>query len=454
MKKTNKKLTSLPIAALCLLGIVPAYATVLPNVAVYPKITIPSGTVPAQCVSYKLSKAYVNLLNCYLNDPSNTKIADQIEWRFGGQWLKYKQWPATMRHQLAMAFQNTILWYDSGMVNYPGTLVPEPPVNVEASAVANGVHGQTVFDEQNTVLPLYLGQVALTLSAEIYAWVPWSIKNYINANSASPALAVLMNHEFSLRGYVDAAGVEHILGLGPTHTAAHSNAITAFKFLKTNNLIGPTRVDTIGRVLNWARWNLGHMYGAYTSQNFYNYWQYWGVTPVARIIEGTINNDPVAGPYKGIKVHWTQGCYGTTGFLVMVMKAVNIPVATASVGYHQAPYFIGEDLYLSHGDDPYNSLAKSNRPATELLIDKATYQAWFPANDQAAGDLNVGRKVLEQNIKYPSPELVNIYYQDWQAGVSHANGQVYPYFSKWYTVAQLESLGLWTRLDAAIYQMQ
>lgn len=161
-------------------------------------------------------------------------------------------------------------------------------------------------------------------------------------------------------------------------------------------------MDTIDRVLDWTRWNLGHMFGAYTAQNYYNYWQYWGNPPVSRMLEGTYTADAVPNEFKGLQ-RWTQGCYGTTAFMIWVFKAANIPVTHAAVGYHQAPYFIAEKLYLSHGDDPYTSLSKSKRPAKELLINETTYQAWFPANDVKAADKNVGRQVLERNILYPSP---------------------------------------------------
>ena len=51
--------------------------------------------------------------------------------------------------------------------------------------------------------------------------------------------------------------------------ATPGNAINTFKFLKTNNLIGTTRIDTIGRVLDWARNNLEHFNGTfYTAKLF------------------------------------------------------------------------------------------------------------------------------------------------------------------------------------------
>ena len=37
-----------------------------------------------------------------------------------------------------------------------------------------------------------------------------------------------------------------------------------------------------------------------------------------------------------------------------------------------------ENLYLDHGDDPYNLDFKSTGlPAVDLLIDEATYESWF-----------------------------------------------------------------------------
>ena len=45
---------------------------------------------------------------------------------------------------------------------------------------------------------------------------------------------------------------------------------------------------------------------------------------------------------------------------------------------HELAYFVTENLYLDHGDDPYNANVKnSNSLILSLLIDEATYKAWF-----------------------------------------------------------------------------
>src|SRR5262249_24224152 len=192
-------------------------------------------------------------------------------------------------------------------------------------------------------------------------------------------------------------------GFCTVQTATPGNAISTFKFLKANNLIGPTRMETINRVLDWARNNLWHMGNALNFTNYNNYFQYWGQPPVSRIIAGTTSTDPLAPYWWGAPHHWTAGCFGSTGFYMWIFKARNIPVDAVSVGWHQAPWFAGEHMYLDHGDDPYSQLSKTNFPMSMLLIDKPTYDAWFPQNNPDAGDKNVGRRLIDVSMSYASP---------------------------------------------------
>ena len=64
-----------------------------------------------------------------------------------------------------------------------------------------------------------------------------------------------------------------------------------------------------------------------------------------------------------------------------VLRVVNIPVEPVGVSGHTAPWFVSEDLFLRHGDDPYNALSKAGYPATYLLVSRDVYEAWFAANN-------------------------------------------------------------------------
>ncbi|MCX6604225.1 MAG: hypothetical protein NTV52_11585 [Acidobacteria bacterium] len=395
--------------------------------------TIPSGIIPSSCKTVPST----SLLSCYLNHPSNNLIQNFIQGPYSPSLGSWKNWPAWAKNDLNIAYLNTVAWYNSGMQNYPGTLVQDPPPSTNEAAYAAGIESRSMLDPNTTAWQIYIGHTALTLAAEIHGWVPWSIHNF-----NSLGLSNLLDHGF---------GATNLPGVFPIQSATPGNAITVFKFMKQNNLIGATRSETIDRFLTWCRWNLSHMYGDYTVAQYYRYWQYWGKPPVSRILAGTFSQDPaIPTEYQNLQ-HWTQGCYGTTALMIWVFKTINIPVKQASVGYHLAPYFISEGMYLTHGDDPYNGYSRTlPRPIRDLLINETTYQAWFPSNDVVAADKNVGRRVVELNMKYPSDDLAKTHAFDKMMGRTRANGSVFETMGRFYTMAQLDASGFWTRLESVI----
>lgn len=138
---------------------------------------IPSGQVPVNCRRVAPSE----LLACYLNDPTNFQVQYRIKWRFNKETSdvpNWKDWPAWAKQDLNAAYLNTVAWYNGGMNGYPGTLPPDPAVNLNEAAYIAGQSGQTVLDDAKSAWPLYIGYVALTLASEIHGWVPWSIHNY------------------------------------------------------------------------------------------------------------------------------------------------------------------------------------------------------------------------------------------------------------------------------------
>jgi hypothetical protein len=211
-------------------------------------------------------------------------------------------------------------------------------------------------------------------------------------------------------------------------------------------------------MLDWCRWNLSHYLGSFTPQNAEYHWQYRGKAPVRRIIEGTLLLDPQYAAGFPTPKHWTPGCWGTSGFLRSLLRVVNIPVIPKVCGCgHIVPYFVGAGRYLSHGDDPYNALAKANFPADLLLLDEGTFANWFPFDpndpqnpaDQATACQNVGRRVIDLAVWHISDALLYYYCADKANGLDHASGQVFALFSPHgYTVAGLEATNLWERLAA------
>jgi hypothetical protein len=256
-------------------------------------------------------------------------------------------------------------------------------------------------------------------------------------------------------GYV-LAGRKSLEGVTPSHPTF------TFSFLKQNNLIAPTALETIGRVVGWCR-KLRHYMGAFTAQNAEYHWQYRGFPPVRRILEGTLLVDPQYAPSYPTPQHWTEGCAGTSAFLRSLLRAVNIPVLPMTSGCgHKVPYFMayGPSLangrYLSHGDDPYDALV-GNYPADMLLLDEATFKSWFPydpndpqnQDNSATACQNVGRRVVDLAVWHFSDQLLFYYCSDKFNGLNHASGQVFAVFEKYgYTVADLEATDLWERLEA------
>ncbi len=365
-----------------------------------------------------------------------------------------------MKAQLRQAWVDARAWHANGMTNFTGTFVAVPPPNQDY-AQDGAPYFRTVLDAQTQAWPLYLATVAHSLAAEIGGWVPWSLRDY-----SPEALEQILSGFGMFRhdtndgsswdsdhpgGYVLGGNMsrEHVTPSHPTFT---------YPFLVQNNLVGPGAVDTIARVLDWCRWNLSHYLGSFTPQNAEYHWQYRGAAPVRRIIEGTLLLDPQHAAGFPTPKHWTPGCWGTSGFLRSLLRAVNIPVIPKVCGCgHIVPYFVGAGRYLSHGDDPYNWLAKANYPAELLLLDEATFASWFPfdPNDaqnpanQATACQHVGRRVIDLAVWHIGEALLFYYCQDQANGLDHAGGQVFALFAPHgYTVADLEATNLWERLAA------
>jgi len=411
--------------------------------------TTPSGIIPPACKS--IADHANLLLPCYLNDPSDSDIAFAVRWCFStkvASCLSWDKWPASAQEALVLAFVRTVDWYNNGMTNYAGPLPPDPPPNPNQFGFSQtGLESNL---DPNDAFAIYIGHVAVSLAAEIYQWVPWGLHDYFGNVQALHTLIdgdLLFNRNLT-NGLVFPVVLD----------ATPGNAINTFKFLKTNNLIGTTRLDTIGRVLDWARNNLEHFDGPFSPQNFFYNWQYWGYPPVSRVIQGTPNLNPQwQGTILASPHHWTAGCPGTSAFLAWVLRVVNIPVKPVGVAGHTAPWFISEDFFLSHGDDPYNALSKANYPATYLLITRDDYEVWFGPNNTKPiiySDQNVGRKPVDLAVHYPTSNwILYRYCDDLANNRDHASGRVYNetfnVINSAYTVTLLEELGLWDRLAEA-----
>lgn len=392
-------------------------------------------------------------MDCWLS--AHPKIAEAIRWEFavpggnpGGK--AWPQWPAEERKKLRQAYKNVVIWYQNGMIGYPDPsfLVLEPAPNMEAPWVIQGVSGYTVFAPEDA-WRLYIGYVALTLAAEINAWVPWSIRAY-NEQALGDLLTAYEGPQYR-RWFIFATNNgpnnSHYPGYINKMGVTPANATYAFKFLKDNGLLGGTAKQTILKLLKWSQ-GLSHTIGPLTPQSFFYHFQHWGAPPVSRTIEGTVITDPQYVNSFPTPRHWTAGCSGTSAFLVSILRAANIPAERVSAGNHTTIRFTHQKRYLSHGDDPYDQTAE-DYPMEELLIDSQTYQIWFPGNDDEKADGNVGRQVVKLALTYPGALLVEAYCDDLANKRSHARGKVYgTYIKPYYALEYVESVGFWTHLAA------
>jgi hypothetical protein len=357
-------------------------------------------------------------------------VCNALVWETSSGIQRYTDWSSNRKRQLQHAVELALINRSLGLT--------DPPPN--AANPADDASATTVLAEDHA-WPLFKTYVAKSLAVEIGRFVPWSILGY-----SDEELALLLDSremfQWSSRydGYQIDGNQGRVIPAPPEHTSA---------FLISSGLIANRRVDTIGNVLNWCRENMVHFSGRATTANLEDQWQYRGYPPVSRVIAGT----PFTGhPEYGVR-HRTAGCRGTTGFLRAVLRVVNIPVAATHACGHAMPHFVNENMYLTHGDDPYNAFAKATPPypARELLIPQSTFDAWLgsgASEDERCN--NIGRRVYELALTYLPDRLLHTRCTDIATGLPRSESGVLDAFDRYYTLAELEEVDLWERLDSKI----
>jgi hypothetical protein len=397
-------------------------------------------------------------------------IKNAITWNkpaqcLGGLPVKFSDWSLGQKDHLAIRFAQI-----SERSTYP-ELPDVPPADVLLSE--SGRVRATLINPVSA-WEYYTAYLAQTLQVELSGEVPWSITNYsadeldtlLNSRSLIEFLYLVDDNPVPIDNYAILKfgfGVDSIANHGPV---TYGDPVRIHDFLQNNNLIGSTPRLTVGLVLDWCRNNLRHYVGVDrdtglndqdTPANNVRHWGFEGYAPVERIISGTVNQQY---PELGT-CHWTPGCWGTTAFLRTLLRTVNIPGERQIIGdpkselHATCGFHLGNEIaYLSHGDDPYNTLTKATPPypAGELLIDQQQFDNWFgPAVPDPNKTLNVGRRPLELAIKYLSDCLLADYCDDQANGTDHTHGKVYKNFASCYGVTDLEkNQDLWNRMDIKI----
>ena len=348
-------------------------------------------------------------LDCWLNDHPN--VAASIQWQFTFVGSAYdvpasakSPWPSwsnAEKQELVAAYQAAWTWLYSQPMPFANLneAIAYPPVNENDTTTPTDSPYTAVTEAY--ARDLYLRWIGLSLAVEIGGHVQWSVTGY----TAEQLQILFDSASFVSRRpdstYVVCSGnpghanyVHRKDNLGGSLIAPPRFTLA---FLRNASLVGTTRAATIATLLNWCRDNLVHFYGSADYGTMDQHWQYRGLPPITRVIGGTVSTYPGA---MTTSEHWTAGCHGTCGFLRNVLRSVNVPVQLLRVCGHGQARFLTEGTYLDHGDNPYNlDFKASGLPASDLLIDEATYTTWFGTtldnHDTPAACPNVGRRVTE-----------------------------------------------------------
>jgi len=357
-------------------------------------------------------------------------IGASIVWINRGNPISYNDWPSALKDDLQTAVY--------------GLLNNQNPFGL------SGVPDLVIFDYDRygivdrTAWIYYVSYVAQSITAEIKKLIPWSLDE-LNLTS----LSVLFDSREMLTYYTsfDVYQFKYVTPGSPEYV---------YKFLEDNALIGQTRTETISRILEWCK-NLTHYsYSPGDDQNsaYYATWQYYGEPPVKRTIEGTVRTPP---GNQGLK-HFTRGCHGTVQFIRTLLQTLNIPTKYERIEGHAIPHFVHEDLYMSHGDDPYGGCMKCNDvviPAEELLFGNSEYQSRFGSQLSPEERLkNIGFKPTILAVQYLSLCLLNKRCE--ANAMGYNNQECYTYMADYmdidneYTFEELNNMNFWNLLDNKI----
>jgi hypothetical protein len=313
--------------------------------------------------------------------------------------VAWSNWSASQKTDLDQAYLDVITWINQGAPQVTmtdgslgSTALTDRPWNIHPSA-SDPNSSSLVIVEKAYMWKLYLAHVAFSLMLETSHQVSWSVTDYPDAtlkwifDSASMGW---YNANFSgfMLGTYDNAGLPALrTDTRPRTTFADPR--WTYPWLRQAGIVGATRLTTIGRTLDWMRQNMTHFFGSESIGADLAIWQYNGYSPLSRIVNGTIDSNT---PSYGVR-HWTAGCHGSTGFMNAALRVVNIPVQPIWVCGHELVYFMSEDKYMDHADDPYNANVRaSSSSSLLLLIDSATWRSRFGV-DETINFLNLSDPV-------------------------------------------------------------
>jgi hypothetical protein len=308
----------------------------------------------------------------------------------------------------------------------------------EAAPAATGRASGTAYP-RNLAWRIFIGHIAQSIAVESARRVPWTLM------ALTPLERAVF---FDSRSFFRPSGSLYSPQVTTDGYLTHGDPVLTFRFLRGLGVLGPDSRTVIDTMLEWTHANMIHFLNNLDPANCVNHWGYSGYPPVAAVISGTRRTS------DGEFSHWSAGCWGLTAFVRAVLRTANIGVALNVGGRHAQPHFLRDDVFLSHGDDPYTQTTYTTPPypMSLLPISRAQHTAWYgPGVPAATAEANVSRRTAELAIDHPeSLYLMRVRCRDIAAGTAHAGSNVYAEFSAYYSVAELEARTLWERIDAAI----
>jgi hypothetical protein len=383
-------------------------------------------------------------------------VAASITWHFGkGQVPAFAEWPGPFKERLRAAFVRAWNGEPSGLIDPPPNQYP-----------AKDDESPTTIFRAEDAFALYAALTATSLAQEIGRRLPWSVTNYDRTSLET----LFSGHlQFDLQpggGYRLNFGLSIDIGIN----AVPAPPEVALQFLRANNILGRDRRETIVNIVRWCRDYLTHFIGrsgTYTREAD-EVFQYRGQVPVSRVIRGTIyTGEMIPRTDYDRRRHWTDGCWGTVGFLASVLRTVNIPAERLWApilgadgkpkATHCAPFFPTEQLTLSHGDDPYDYLCRlqPSFPVDQLLMTRKQFDAWFPGGVPPGTPTrdNVGRRVYDLALVHLPIAVVNNYAIEKLQGLPQGERIVKMFGTSRYPRAELDKTNLWKRLDAKLAEL-
>ncbi len=306
------------------------------------------------------------------------RVASAIIWD-SGEPKSYDQWSDEQKQALEIAYSKLTQWQRRGTQDENPLDLSVIPENVAKWKERLNMNGQWApHISKSDAWDLYLASVAQSLAFESEKSTQGSLDRISN-----PGLEILFDSRRMF--YPSQKGAVYRFSRNLTGDITPAPATVAYRFLKKNNLIGSSPKATIENLLEWTRNHLEHFVGDQSYANALKIWQYPGWPPLYSVLKGTVSKDD---PKKAI-AHYTAGCWGTVGFLISVLRTVNIPVALKEVcaeNTHAAAHFTEENIFLTHGDDPYNQISrkKPRFPISHLLYSEKKWRETFERDDTTA----------------------------------------------------------------------